>query len=68
MSIPLNTMESDNGASVNWYRTSGFKSLHSGRANVVMCDGSLHFLSQSIDFALDFHLGSRKGGEMAQIP
>lgn len=68
MSIPINIMESDNGAHANWYRTSGYKSLHPGGANVVMCDGSVHFLAQSIDFALYNHLGSRKGGEVAILP
>ncbi|HEY2761737.1 MAG TPA: DUF1559 domain-containing protein, partial [Pirellulales bacterium] len=52
--IPLNTMEecpsANCAAGTNYWRTSGFKSLHPGGAHLAMCDGSVHFVSQTIDY------------------
>lgn len=42
----------------------GPRSFHSGGANVAMCDGSVRFLSQSIDTELHRNLHSRDGGEV----
>lgn len=41
----------------------GFKSLHSGGANFVFCDGSAHFLTESIDYTNYQRLGARSDGE-----
>jgi prepilin-type N-terminal cleavage/methylation domain-containing protein/prepilin-type processing-associated H-X9-DG protein len=41
----------------------GFKSRHSGGANFVFCDGSVHFLSESIDHTNYQRLGARNDGE-----
>lgn len=41
----------------------GFKSRHSGGVNFVFCDGSLHFLSDSIDYTTYQRLGARNDGE-----
>jgi len=41
----------------------GFKSLHSGGANFVFCDGSVHFLNESIDYTNYQRLGARSDGE-----
>ena len=41
----------------------GFKSLHPGGANFVYCDGSVHFLSESIDYTNYQRLGARSDGE-----
>ena len=41
----------------------GFKSLHSGGANFVFCDGSTHYLSESIDYTTYQRLGARSDGE-----
>jgi prepilin-type processing-associated H-X9-DG protein len=68
MSIPLNNMDSDNGAHADWFKTSGYKSLHPGGANMLMGDGSVHFFFESMDFELYNHLGSRAGGEAANLP
>lgn len=65
--IPLNHMESDNGVWEKWWRTSGFKSLHPGGANMLMCDGSVHFVEESIDYMLWNELGSPAGGEVVSV-
>jgi prepilin-type processing-associated H-X9-DG protein len=65
-SIPINIMEKASGT--NWYRTCGFKSLHTGGANFVMCDGSVHFISQFIDYKLYNNLGTINGGEVVSLP
>jgi len=41
----------------------GFKSRHSGGANFVFCDGSVHFLNESIDYTNYQRLGARSDGE-----
>jgi prepilin-type N-terminal cleavage/methylation domain-containing protein/prepilin-type processing-associated H-X9-DG protein len=66
--IPLNTMESDNGVRGTWFRTCGFKSLHPGGANMLMGDASVQFLSEAIDFRLYNNLGTRAGGEAVVVP
>lgn len=73
MSIPINTMEQDDlkhgGHSlILWAITSGYKSYHPGGANFVMGDGSVHFLSESIDHKLYAHLGTRAGNEPVSTP
>ncbi len=67
-SIPINTLEDDKGAGANWFRTSGFKSQHSGGVNVAMGDGSVQYLSQSMDYRLYNNLGTRSGGEIVTLP
>lgn len=69
-SIPINTMESDEGVprNLNWSRVSGYKSLHPGGANFVMGDASVHFFPESIDHELYANLGTRAGGEPAEVP
>jgi prepilin-type N-terminal cleavage/methylation domain-containing protein/prepilin-type processing-associated H-X9-DG protein len=42
---------------------SGFKSRHTGGVNFVFCDGSTHFLSDSIDYTTYQRLGARSDGE-----
>jgi prepilin-type N-terminal cleavage/methylation domain-containing protein/prepilin-type processing-associated H-X9-DG protein len=66
--IPLNTMEDDQGAATNWYRCCGFKSRHPGGANFLMGDASVHFFAETIDYRLYNNLGTRAGGETAQVP
>ena len=45
----------------------GFKSLHPGGAQFVMCDGSVHFVQEGIDTLSYRALSTREGGEVAQI-
>jgi prepilin-type N-terminal cleavage/methylation domain-containing protein len=51
-----------------WMTSGGFKSDHAGGAQFVMGDGSVHFLSDAIDYVLYQQLGSRNDGEVASIP
>ena len=48
--------------------TAGSRSRHPGGVNVVLCDGSVHFISDSIDVILWRALGSIDGGELVQVP
>jgi prepilin-type N-terminal cleavage/methylation domain-containing protein/prepilin-type processing-associated H-X9-DG protein len=71
--IPLNTFEDDTvlGNPVsgnNWWKTSGFKSNHPGGAHISMCDGSVHFVNEDIDYRTYNNLGTRAGGEIASLP
>ena len=69
--IPLNLMEGKGGTSHSdnpHYRVQGFKSLHPGGANFLMGDGSVHFMPETIDYQLYNALGTRAGGEVAEMP
>jgi prepilin-type N-terminal cleavage/methylation domain-containing protein/prepilin-type processing-associated H-X9-DG protein len=43
-------------------------SLHAGGANVVMADGSVHFVSQNTPQTVLVHLATVNGGETDQVP
>ncbi|HUG19827.1 MAG TPA: DUF1559 domain-containing protein [Planctomycetaceae bacterium] len=47
----------------NWQTSQGFKSNHTGGAHFVLCDGSVHFLSENIDYRTYQRLGCRRDGE-----
>ncbi len=47
----------------NWQTSQGFKSDHTGGAQFVFCDGSVHFLSETVDYLTYQQLGSRNDGE-----
>jgi prepilin-type N-terminal cleavage/methylation domain-containing protein/prepilin-type processing-associated H-X9-DG protein len=64
-SIPLNLMES--AVDANWFRTCGFKSVHPGGANFALGDGSVRFVPTAIDFRVYNGLGTRAGGEAANL-
>ncbi|MCA9268922.1 MAG: DUF1559 domain-containing protein [Planctomycetales bacterium] len=71
--IPINTFESDgpggqHSPGTSWWTTSGFKSRHSGGVNFCLGDGSVHFLSDDIDYRLYNELGTIAGREVAMLP
>ena len=63
--IPLNTFES--AVDANWWRTCGYKSRHPGGANMLMGDGSVRFIKQSISYLTWNNLGTRSGGEIVSL-
>jgi prepilin-type N-terminal cleavage/methylation domain-containing protein/prepilin-type processing-associated H-X9-DG protein len=46
-----------------WSCDMGFKSQHSGGAQFALCDGSVHFLSENIDYNTYQRLGDRRDGQ-----
>jgi prepilin-type N-terminal cleavage/methylation domain-containing protein/prepilin-type processing-associated H-X9-DG protein len=52
----------------NWSVSFGFKSRHSGGANFVFVDGSVHFLMQTIDHRVYQLLGCRNDGQPVALP
>jgi prepilin-type N-terminal cleavage/methylation domain-containing protein/prepilin-type processing-associated H-X9-DG protein len=45
-----------------WERAQGFKSVHPGGCNFCFCDGSVHFLTDNIDYMTYQCLGDRRDG------
>ena len=63
--IPINTFERLSESSNNaYYRTCGYKSFHISGVNMIMGDGSVHFIDESIDYETYNYLGTRNGGEI----
>ncbi|MEK6247544.1 MAG: DUF1559 domain-containing protein, partial [Planctomycetales bacterium] len=69
VAINFNTCEGEpgTGAGCNqytgqWGASQGFKSSHTGGAQFVFCDGSVHFLSENIDMPTYQALGDRRDG------
>lgn len=52
---------------MNWHVTWGFKSNHVGGANFSLTDGSVRFLSDSIDHRTYQYLGCRHDGQVASV-
>ena len=52
----------------NWNVSWGFKSNHSGGANFVFADGSVHFIEQNIDHHIYQLLGCRNDGQPVSLP
>jgi prepilin-type N-terminal cleavage/methylation domain-containing protein/prepilin-type processing-associated H-X9-DG protein len=64
--IPLNTMLREDFP-INVGKITGFKSAHTGGANFLMGDGSVHFVNQTIDYLTFNYLGSRANSDTASI-
>jgi hypothetical protein len=47
----------------NWNTSQGFKSRHVGGAHMVLCDGSVRFLSENIDYVTYQKLGDRRDNQ-----
>lgn len=65
--VPIN-YEPEPLVHVEWWSWWGFSSEHSQGAHFVMADGSVHFVSETIDYTLYRHLSTRSGDEDAQLP
>ena len=61
--IPINTFERSD-TEENYWRTSGFKSRHPAGINVLMADGSVRFLSESLDYVTYNKLGTRANDDL----
>jgi prepilin-type N-terminal cleavage/methylation domain-containing protein len=48
--------------------TMAARSRHTGGVQIMMCDASVHFLSDSVDIATYRALSTQAGGEVAQLP
>jgi prepilin-type N-terminal cleavage/methylation domain-containing protein/prepilin-type processing-associated H-X9-DG protein len=48
----------------NWTTSQGFKSRHTGGAQFVLCDGSVRFISENIDYRTYQRLGDRRDGQV----
>jgi prepilin-type processing-associated H-X9-DG protein len=64
---PINYMP-DPPTPDNYWNVMTFRSRHPGGANFSLADGSLHFLSQTIDQTLYRALSTKAGGEPVQVP
>ena len=52
----------------NWHVTWGFKSRHTGGASFAFADGSVHFLSETIDMQTYQYLGCRHDSQVFTLP
>jgi prepilin-type N-terminal cleavage/methylation domain-containing protein/prepilin-type processing-associated H-X9-DG protein len=52
-----------NGTS-NWATSQGFKSRHVGGAHILLCDGSVRFLSENLDYSTLQKLGDRRDNQV----
>lgn len=56
-----------NNYGVNKRNSCGIYSFHHGGANIALADGSVHFISDSIDFGMLAKLYGRSDGEVSQL-
>jgi prepilin-type N-terminal cleavage/methylation domain-containing protein len=52
----------------DWWNRYGATSDHLGGVQFALTDGSVHFISNTIDLTLYRALGTRQGGEIASVP
>ena len=64
----LDTCSTANNSGCNWWNNwtdeFGFKSRHTGGAQFLFGDGSVHFLSENIDFDTYNNLGAKDDGNV----
>ncbi len=63
---PINCpVDLDSGLNAGQYSMEqAFRSRHSGGANFTFCDGSIHFINDTIDYATYQRLGDRRDGQV----
>ena len=66
--IPINVFELCPQPPGCHVKACGYKSRHAGGANFLMGDGSVRFLTESINYRLYNALGTRDGGEVVSVP
>jgi prepilin-type N-terminal cleavage/methylation domain-containing protein len=66
--IDFNSMREGRSATLPTYAVITTRSYHVGGVQVLLMDGSVHFVGNSIDQAIWRALGSRAGGEVASVP
>ena len=76
--VPINYDTCDRSARVsggdncgricNWNTELAFKSRHPGGAQLLFGDGSVHFLSETIDHQNYQYLGAKDDGEVTELP
>ena len=68
--IPMNMMNQPcmQGGNCDFLTIDGFKSMHPGGACFALGDAGVRFMSVSINYQLFNNLGTRAGGEPAQMP
>lgn len=71
--IPINWDNSDENATdgcyhpANWNAELGYKSEHPGGVNILMGDGSIHFLNETTDHQVFQYLGAKADRESASL-
>ncbi len=53
--------------SFNWNTEAGFRSRHTGGALFLLGDGSVHFISESLDFKMYQLLGAKQDGQVVTL-
>lgn len=72
--VPLNTqtrlppVDAALSSATEWVRTMSFNSFHPGGANFAMCDGSVTFITDEIDYTAYKALATISGGEVISLP
>lgn len=65
--IAINHLITQPPVATNWGQEQSFRSLHPGGANFCACDGSVHFVSDSIDNQLYRNSCTRDGEEIDKL-
>jgi prepilin-type processing-associated H-X9-DG protein len=59
--------DADNPECGGYSQACGYKSHHPGGAHMLMADGGVHFVNESIDFEVYYLLGARKSGQVKHL-
>ena len=67
LNAALNAGKTGCEARCNWNTEVGYKSRHTGGAQMVLGDGSVHFVSENVDMLMYQRLGSKNDGETVNV-